>query len=42
MPLTDNDFLKDSKLEIYNQVIEELQNQEETNEVIDYEFELEE
>lgn len=42
MPLTDDDFLKDSKLEIYNQVIEELQNQEETNEVIDYEFELEE
>ena len=29
MPLTDDDFLKDSKLELYNEVIESLQEQEE-------------
>ena len=28
MPLTDDDFLKDSKLELYNEVIESLQAQE--------------
>ena len=42
MPLTDDDFLKDSKLELYNEVIESLQEQEETTDVLDYEFDLEE
>ena len=36
MPLTDDDFLKD------NEVIESLQEQEETTDVLDYEFDLEE
>ena len=40
--LTDDDFLKDSKLELYNEVIESLQEQEETTDVLDYEFDLEE
>ncbi len=34
MPLTDDDFLKDSKLELYNEVIESLQEQEEKVEEI--------
>ena len=42
MPLTDDDFLKDSKLELYNEVIESLQEQEETTDDLDYEFDLEE
>ena len=41
MPLTDDDFLKDSKLELYNEVIEKLQEQEDTNETLDYQLELE-
>lgn len=36
MHLTDDDFLKDSKLELYNEVIESLQEQEETTDVLDY------
>lgn len=40
MPLTDDDFLKDSKLELYNEVIEKLQEQEETNEVLEYQLDL--
>ena len=42
MPLTDDDFLKDSKLELYNEVIESLQEQEEKVEEIDYELDLSE
>lgn len=42
MPLTDDDFLKDSKLELYNEVIENLQEQEETNEVLEYRLDLDE
>lgn len=42
MPLTDDDFLKDSKLELYNEVIENLQEQEETNEVLEYQLDLDE
>lgn len=40
MPLTDDDFLKDSKLELYNEVIESLQEQEEKVEEIDYQLDL--
>lgn len=40
MPLTDDDFLKDSKLELYNEVIEKLQEQEEINEVLEYQLDL--
>ena len=42
MPLTDDDFLKDSKLELYNEVIESLQEQEEKVEEIDYQLDLSE
>lgn len=42
MTLTDDDFLKDSKLELYNEVIENLQEQEETTEILDYEFDFDE
>lgn len=42
MPLTDDDFLKDSKLELYNEVIESLQEQEEKVEEIDYHLDLSE
>ena len=42
MPLTDDDFLKDSKLELYNEVIESLQEQEETTDVFEDQFVLEE
>ena len=42
MPLTDDDFLKDSKLELYNEVIEGLQEQEEKVEEIDYQLDLSE
>ena len=41
MPLTDDDFLKDSKLELYNEVIESLHAQEDTEDDIDYQFDLE-
>ena len=42
MPLTDDDFLKDSKLELYNEVFESLQEQEEKVEEIDYQLDLSE
>lgn len=42
MPLTDDDFLKDSKLELYNEVIEKLQEQDEPDEVLDYQLDLDE
>ena len=42
MPLTHDDFLKDSKLELYNEVIESLQEQEEKVEEIDYQLDLSE
>ena len=42
MPVTDDDFLKDSKLELYNEVIESLQEQEEKVEEIDYQLDLSE
>ena len=42
MPLSDDDFLKDSKLELYNEVIESLQEQEEKVEEIDYQLDLSE
>lgn len=42
MPLTDDEFLKNGKLTAYRQVIEELQEQEETDEVQEYQFELDE
>lgn len=42
MPLTDDEFLKDSKLELYNEVIESLQEQEEKVEEIDYQLDLSE
>ena len=42
MPLTDDDFLKDSKLELYNEVIESLQEQEEKVEEIDYQLDISE
>ena len=42
MPLTDDDFLKDSKLELYNEVIESLQEQKEKVEEIDYQLDLSE
>ena len=42
MPLTDDDFLKDSKLELYNEVIESLQEQEEKVDEIDYQLDLSE
>lgn len=42
MPLTDDNFLKDSKLELYNEVIESLQEQEEKVEEIDYQLDLSE
>ena len=42
MPLTDDDFLKDSKLELYNEVIESLQEQEEKVDEIDYQSDLSE
>ena len=42
MPLTDDDFLKDSKLELYNEVIESLQEQEEKVEEIDCQLDLSE
>lgn len=41
MPLTDDDFLKDSKLELYNEVIESLHAQEDNEDDIDYQFDLE-
>lgn len=41
MPLTDDDFFKDSKLELYNEVIKSLQEQEEVVDGIDYELEIE-
>ena len=41
MPLTDDDFLKDSKLELYNEVIESLHAQEDTEDDLDYQFDLE-
>lgn len=41
MPLTDDDFLKDSKLELYNDVIKSLREQEETDDENDYQFDLE-
>ncbi|MFQ8705362.1 MAG: hypothetical protein ACLR9T_04800 [Thomasclavelia sp.] len=42
MPLTDDDFFKDSKLELYNEVIESLHAQEDSDDDIDYQFDLEE
>lgn len=42
MPLTDDDFIKDSKLETYNEVIKNLQRQDETDDEIEYQFDLEE
>lgn len=42
MPLTDDEFLKDGKLVTYRKVIEGLQEQEETSEIPDYQFELDE
>lgn len=40
MPLTDDDFLKDSKLELYNEVINSLHEQEDTVEDQNYQFDL--
>ncbi|WP_294578161.1 hypothetical protein [uncultured Thomasclavelia sp.] len=41
MPLTDDDFLKDSKLELYNEVIKNLQEQEdEDSQEIEYQLDL--
>ena len=40
MPLTDDDFLKNGSLKIYNEVITGLQETEEVNEELDYQFEL--
>ena len=42
MPLTDDDFLKDSKLELYNEVIASVQVQEEKVEEIEYQLDLSE
>lgn len=42
MPLTDDDFLKDSKLELYNEVINSLHEQEETTDDQDYQFDEDE
>ena len=39
--LKDDDFLKDSKLELYNEVIESLQAQEHNDDDINYQFDLE-
>ncbi len=41
MPLTDDDFLKDSKLELYNEVIKSLHEQEDTADDQEYQFDLE-
>lgn len=41
MPLTDDDFLKDGKLELYNEVIKSLHEQEENDAEIEYQFDLE-